>query len=54
MRNRLYSNFISRHFQDNLSIYTFIMVLFLMGIIFGAIIVNSLSVSSKKRTSSFI
>lgn len=43
MRNRRYTNFIQRHFLDNISIYTFIMVLFLMGIIFGAVIVNSLS-----------
>ena len=43
MRKRLSSNLITRHIQENSSIYSFIMVLFMMGIIFGAIIVNSLS-----------
>ncbi|MGB3569805.1 MAG: stage II sporulation protein M, partial [Priestia megaterium] len=31
----------ARHFQENSSIYLFVTVLFLMGIIFGAIVVNS-------------
>jgi stage II sporulation protein M len=34
--------------KDHLSIFIFIMVLFLMGIIFGAIIVNSLSLPQKE------
>ncbi|WP_077615195.1 stage II sporulation protein M [Caenibacillus caldisaponilyticus] len=36
-----------RHVRDNLSIYTFTIVLFLMGIVFGAIIVNSLPIEAK-------
>ncbi|MBS4203007.1 stage II sporulation protein M [Lederbergia citrea] len=48
MRNRLSTNIITRHFQEYSSIYTFIMVLFLMGVIFGAIIVNSLSSHQKE------
>ena len=43
MRKQLSSNLITRHIQEYSSIYSFIMVLFMMGIIFGAIIVNSLS-----------
>ncbi|MED1204946.1 stage II sporulation protein M [Heyndrickxia acidicola] len=41
------SNPINRHLLEYSSIYWFIMVLFLMGVIFGAVIVNSLSVSQK-------
>ncbi|MBM7713697.1 stage II sporulation protein M [Siminovitchia sp. FSL H7-0308] len=48
MRKRFSSNFITRHVQFYFSIYCFIMVLFVMGIIFGAIIVNSLSVAQKE------
>lgn len=48
MRNRLSSNLITRHIQEYSSIYSFIMVLFIMGIIFGAIIVNSLSDPQKE------
>ncbi|TLS35667.1 stage II sporulation protein M [Pseudalkalibacillus caeni] len=47
MQSRVKS-IISSHIQDHLSVYTFIVVLFLMGIIFGAIIVNSLSLSQKQ------
>ncbi|WP_018660534.1 stage II sporulation protein M [Heyndrickxia acidiproducens] len=42
------ANPISRHIQENSSIYSFIIVLFLMGVIFGAIIVNSLSIAQKE------
>ncbi|WEG18204.1 stage II sporulation protein M [Alkalihalophilus pseudofirmus] len=38
---------ISFHIQENRSIYLFITVLFLIGIIFGAIVVNSLSLTQK-------
>lgn len=37
-----YKQKVTKHIQDNVSIYTFTIVLFLMGIVFGAIIVNSL------------
>ncbi len=39
--------FISVHLEENKTIYLFTSVLFLMGIIFGAIIVNSLSLTQK-------
>src|SRR6185437_5476924 len=48
MHNRFSSNFITRHIQEYLPIYAFIMVLFLMGIIFGAVLVNSLSAPQKE------
>ncbi len=48
MRKRLASNFITRHIQDHSSIYSFIIVLFVMGVIFGAVIVNSLSTLQKE------
>lgn len=48
MRKRLSSNLITRHLQEHSSIYLFLMVLFLMGIIFGAIMVNSLSDHQKE------
>lgn len=48
MRNRFSTNFISRHLQQYSSIYSFIMVLFVMGIIFGAVIVNSLAETQKE------
>jgi stage II sporulation protein M len=38
----------ARHFQENSSIYLFVTVLFLMGIIFGAIVVNSLTLDQKE------
>jgi stage II sporulation protein M len=41
------SNPIIRHVQEYSSIYSFIVVLFLMGVVFGAIIVNSLSPTQK-------
>lgn len=39
---------ISIHIKEHSSIYLFITVLFMMGIIFGAIVVNSLSISQKQ------
>ncbi|MDT2045579.1 stage II sporulation protein M [Priestia flexa] len=38
----------TQHLRDNSSIYLFVTVLFLMGIIFGAIVVNSLTVDQKE------
>lgn len=48
MRKRLATNFITRHIQEHSSIYSFIIVLFVMGVIFGAVIVNSLSTIQKE------
>lgn len=49
MRKKLsFSSPIIRHVQEYSSIYSFIIVLFLMGVIFGAVIVNSLSIDQKE------
>jgi stage II sporulation protein M len=48
------SNPINRHLLEYSSIYWFIMVLFLMGVIFGAVIVNSLSVAQKDDLFSYL
>ncbi|WP_085523476.1 stage II sporulation protein M [Tuberibacillus sp. Marseille-P3662] len=42
-----YKQALVRHLQDNISIYVFTIVLFVMGIIFGAVIVNSLPYDAK-------
>lgn len=34
--------------KDHLSIYLFVSVLFLMGVIFGAVIVNSMTIGQKE------
>ncbi|WP_165996420.1 stage II sporulation protein M [Bacillus sp. Cs-700] len=47
-RSRRLKQMISAHLSDQLSLYTFIAVLFLMGIVFGAVIVNSLSFTQKE------
>ncbi|MEB1808758.1 MAG: stage II sporulation protein M [Bacillaceae bacterium] len=45
-RNR-FGQVVASHIDENRSIYIFTTILFLMGIIFGAIIVNSLSLTQK-------
>ncbi|MDR7072620.1 stage II sporulation protein M [Fictibacillus barbaricus] len=40
--------YMQRHLQENRTLYAFVCVLFLMGVIFGAIIVNSLSLNQKQ------
>lgn len=44
----MYQNVIANHFHEHSSIYLFVSVLFLMGVIFGAIVVNSLSLGQKE------
>ena len=39
---------VQNHIRENSSMYTFIAVLFLMGVICGSVIVNSLSFSQKE------
>ncbi|MED4532286.1 stage II sporulation protein M [Metabacillus fastidiosus] len=39
---------IKQHIKDRSSIYLFVFVLFLMGVIFGAIIVNSMNINQKE------
>ncbi|WP_147533860.1 stage II sporulation protein M [Bacillus marasmi] len=48
MKKRLYQNFAVEHFREYSSVYIFVIVLFLMGVIFGAVVVNSLSFSQKE------
>lgn len=48
MKKKMYQNAAANHFREHSSIYLFIIVLFLMGVIFGAIVVNSLSFNQKK------
>jgi stage II sporulation protein M len=40
--------YMNQHLQENKTLYAFVGVLFLMGVIFGAIIVNSLSLNQKQ------
>ena len=49
-----YKKKMGQHLQDNVSIYTFTIVLFLMGIVFGAIIVNSLPPEIKDNLFSYL
>ncbi|MFK2824276.1 stage II sporulation protein M [Bacillus sp. B190/17] len=48
MQKKLSSIMIGRHVQANASIYLFVSVLFFMGVVFGAIVVNSLSLAQKE------
>jgi stage II sporulation protein M len=48
MKNQSIKQVISIHIKEHSSIYLFITVLFMMGIVFGAIVVNSLSISQKQ------
>ncbi|WP_026584688.1 stage II sporulation protein M [Bacillus sp. J33] len=48
MKKKMYQNVAAAHFREHSSIYLFVIVLFLMGVIFGAIVVNSLSFTQKE------
>lgn len=48
MKKKLYQNVAANHFREHSSVYIFVIVLFLMGVIFGAVVVNSLSFSQKE------
>lgn len=48
-RKKKYQNLIANHFREHSSIYLFIIVLFLMGVIFGAVVVNSLTLTQKEN-----
>jgi stage II sporulation protein M len=48
MKKRKYQDVAATHFREYSSIYLFVIVLFLMGVIFGAVIVNSLSFTQKE------
>lgn len=48
MRKQLLKSAIAMHVREHASVYLFTIVLFLMGVIFGAIVVNSLNFSQKQ------
>src|SRR3954466_133707 len=48
MKKKVYQNIVVMHVREHSSIYLFVIVLFLMGVIFGAVVVNSLSFSQKE------
>lgn len=48
MKKRLYQSNAANYFREHSSIFLFIVVLFLMGVIFGAIVVNSMSITQKE------
>ncbi|ANB56833.1 stage II sporulation protein M [Anoxybacillus sp. B7M1] len=48
MRKQPLKSVIAMHLKEHASIYLFIIVLFLMGVIFGAIVVNSLNFNQKQ------
>lgn len=48
MKKKMYKSVVANHVREHSSIYLFVIVLFLMGVIFGAIVVNSLSLTQKE------
>ncbi|MFS8650965.1 MAG: stage II sporulation protein M [Caldibacillus sp.] len=48
MKHRTGTNLVMDHIQEHSSLYIFHAVLFLMGVVFGAILVNSLSLTQKE------
>ncbi|MDA7027086.1 stage II sporulation protein M [Bacillus sp. CLL-7-23] len=48
MRKTSIKEVVFQHLKDHLSIYLFVSVLFLMGVIFGAVIVNSMTIGQKE------
>src|SRR3954453_10119152 len=48
MKKRLYQSDAASYFREHSSIFLFIVVLFLMGVIFGEIVVNSMSITQKE------
>ncbi len=48
MRQKRFGQTLQLHLKDNLSLYLFTIVLFTMGVSFGAVIVNSLSLTQKQ------
>ena len=48
MKKRIYQKVALTHFRENSSVFIFVIVLFLMGVIFGAIVVNSMSFTQKE------
>lgn len=48
MKKRTYQNVAATYFREYSSIFLFVIILFLMGVIFGAIVVNSMSITQKQ------
>lgn len=48
MKKRMYQNAAASYFREHSSIFLFVVILFLMGVIFGAIVVNSMSFTQKQ------
>jgi stage II sporulation protein M len=48
MKKRLYQSNAASYFREYSSIFLFVVILFLMGVIFGAIVVNSMSYTQKE------
>ncbi|MDR6998625.1 stage II sporulation protein M [Neobacillus niacini] len=48
MKKRLYQSDAASYFREHSSIFLFVIVLFLMGVIFGAIVVNSMGITQKE------
>ncbi|WP_442594684.1 stage II sporulation protein M [Neobacillus sp. D3-1R] len=48
MKKKMYQNVAANYLRENSSMYLFVIVLFMMGVIFGAVIVNSLSFAQKE------
>lgn len=48
MKKRMYQNVAATYFREHSSIFLFVIVLFLMGVIFGAVVVNSMSLTQKE------
>ncbi len=48
MKKRLYQSDAASYFREHSSIFLFVVILFLMGVIFGAIVVNSMSITQKE------
>lgn len=54
MKQGRFGQTIQSHLRENLSLYLFIIVLFTMGVSFGAVIVNSLSLSQKQELTGYL
>ncbi|MDP4162234.1 MAG: stage II sporulation protein M [Bacillota bacterium] len=54
MKKRIYQNVAASYFQEQSSIFLFVLILFLMGVIFGAVVVNSMSLVQKEDLFSYL
>ncbi len=54
LKKRMYQNVAANYFREHSSIFLFVVILFLMGVIFGAVVVNSLSFTQKEDLFSYL